>query len=73
MKTLRSMDTNGHLSTGQVEEWLEQAGVSADEVDEKQAAAVNEAVKAWAERDPDGTNDAEARQLDEEVLSILRG
>ena len=61
------IDPNGYLASGQAEEYI-----SGHTLDERKVATINQAIADWAERDPEGYSDAEARKLDAKVQGVLR-
>jgi hypothetical protein len=61
-----TLDPNNHLAAGDIEEWTYSGVLDATKVDD-----INDAIEAWAERDPDGYSDYEARMLENEVYRIM--
>ncbi len=61
-----TIDPNGYLCSGAARECLSGAEPTADQV-----GAINDAIASWAERDPEGYSEQEARRLDSEIAAIL--
>lgn len=61
-----TIDPNYRLAHGDAEDMLGDAQPTAEQIE-----AINEAIEAFAQADPQGGSDYEARRLEERVAKIL--
>ncbi len=68
-----TIDGNNRLGVEDLEDMIGKAMLRKGRLTEDQVETINQAIEAWAERDPMGDDDYESRVLAAEIAAIVEG